>query len=221
MKNKSTPRSTVKRLPERSRYDTETIYNILDEGLLCHVGIVENGSPVVIPMNYARLGNQIILHGAPGSRLLKTIKKGNDVCITVTLLDGLVLARSAMHHSMNYRSVVIFGRGTLITNLAEKNTALKALVESLIPGRWENSRQPSERELKQTAVISVNINEASAKIRFGHPKDDEKDYLLDYWAGQLPLKSVPQKPIADIRLAAGIKIPEYIKNYKRKNKQEV
>ena len=210
-----TKRTTLKRLPKRGSYDRQVIEQILDEGFICHVGFVVEDLPYVIPTGYARTGDQLLIHGSQASRMLRALKTGIDVCVTVTLIDGLVLARSAFHHSMNYRSVVIFGRATLIESREQKVAALFALSEHIIRGRWENVREPSEAELQQTTVLSLPIEEASAKIRTGPPLDDEADYALCVWAGVLPLKLATEDPIPDPRLAGDIGVPDYIRNYRR------
>jgi nitroimidazol reductase NimA-like FMN-containing flavoprotein (pyridoxamine 5'-phosphate oxidase superfamily) len=210
-----TPKTTVKRLPQRGAYDRETIHRILDEGTICHVGFVEDSKPVVIPTIYVRVGERICLHGSKGSRMLQTLAQGAEACITVTLLDGLVLARSAFHHSMNYRSVIAFGTGSAIEDSKEKNSVLHALSEKVIPGRWQEIRVPSEAELNGTQVVAITIREASAKIRTGPPKDDEKDYALPIWAGVLPLTLMPSAPIPDPLLPEGIPVPEHVTNYRR------
>src|SRR6267154_2553623 len=170
-----TPRTTLKRLPQRGHYDRELINRILDEGFICHVGFAVDGQPVVIPTGYARAGDSLVIHGSQASRMLRTLGQGIDVCVTVTLIDGLVLARSAFHHSMNYRSVVVFGRATVIDDPAEKFAVLRALSEHMIPGRWADVRVPTERELQQTTVLLLPLTEASAKVRTGPPLDDEED----------------------------------------------
>src|SRR4030088_792822 len=170
-----TPRTTLKRLPQRGNHDREVINQILDEGFVCHVGFAVDGRPFVIPTGYARVGDSLVIHGSQASRMLRTLEQGIDVCVTVTLIDGLVLARSAFHHSMNYRSVVIFGRATLVEDREEKLAALYACSEHLIPGRWKDVRAPNEAELQQTTVLSLPIDEASAKVRTGPPLDDEED----------------------------------------------
>ncbi len=212
------PKNKIKRKPDRGHYDKETIYQILDEGLICHVGLIQDNSPLVIPMNYARQGDTILLHGAPGSRLLQAIKNGAEACVTVTLVDDLVLARSVLHHSMNYRSVVFFGRGTLVEEYNQKKEAFKTIVDHIIPGRWDDARQPSDKEIKQTYVVAIPINEASAKIRGGPVVDEEEDYALPVWAGLLPLGLNPAEPVSDERLDKNIQLPAYIKNYTRGNK---
>ncbi|MBF2015898.1 MAG: pyridoxamine 5'-phosphate oxidase family protein [Rivularia sp. T60_A2020_040] len=210
-----TQRTQIKRLPKRGNYETQTIYNILDEALICHVGFIANNQPFVIPTAYGRVEDKLYIHGSPASRMLRTLTQGIEVCVTVTLLDGLVLARSAFHHSMNYRSVVIFGTATLVNDMEEKNAALRAFTEHVIPQRWEEARQPNKQELQGTMVLSLLLNEASAKIRTGNPVDDEADYDLPIWAGVLPLQIVAGKAINDQRLIEGIEIPDYIQNYIR------
>lgn len=201
-----TARTQVKRLPKRGQYDRETINGILDEGFLCHVGFVHDGAPVVIPTGYARSGDRLYIHGSAASRMLRTLDEGVPVCVTVTLLDGLVLARSAFHHSMNYRSVVVFGTARAVTDADEKTEALRLFTEHVVPGRWDRIRQPTAQELKATTVLSLPIVEASAKVRVGPPVDDEEDYALPVWAGVLPIGLTPGAPIADPLLPAG-KVP--------------
>src|SRR5574341_1657820 len=198
-----TARTTLKRLPERGSFDREQINAILDEGIICHVGFVADGQPFVIPTGYARVDGKLIIHGSQASRMLRNLGKGIEVCVTITLIDGLVLARSAFHHSMNYRSVVVFGRATVIENREEKLVALRALSEHILPGRWNDVRQPNERELQLTTVLSIPLTEASAKIRTGPPADDEDDYELPVWAGVLPLQLGAGEPISDPKLSAG------------------
>ena len=208
-----TDRTKVKRLPDRGRYDRETISAILDEAFICHVGFVVEGQPYVIPTGFARVGDDLYIHGSSASRMLRKLSKGVDVCVTVTLIDGLVLARSAFHHSINYRSVVILGKAELVDDDDEKNRALKAFTEHIVPGRWADVRWPTELELKATSVLKLPINEASAKIRTGDPKDDEEDYAMDIWAGVLPLTIVPGKPIDDTNLIHDVEPPKYITEY--------
>ena len=210
-----TKRSKLKRLPKRGSQERETIYSILDEALIAHVGFVKENQPFVIPMAYGRKGDRLYLHGSSVSRLLKTLEQGVDVCINVTLLDGLVIARSLFHHSMNYRSVVLFGKAKIVKDEEEKMSGLKAITEQMIAGRWEEARTPNTKELKATNVLSFKIVEGSAKIRTGEPSDDEEDYSLTYWAGELPLKLTPGIPIPDSKLSAGITVPENIANYQR------
>ncbi|HEX6035586.1 MAG TPA: pyridoxamine 5'-phosphate oxidase family protein [Anaerolineales bacterium] len=210
-----TEKNSIKRLPKRGHYDRETIYRILDEALICHVGFVENGQPYVIPINFARMDDRIVLHGAKASRLLKHIEAGNPVCVEATIVDGLVLARSVFHHSVNYRSVVVFGTGHLVADEQEKLAALEAVTEHLIPGRWKQARLPNQKELNATSVVSIRIDEASAKVRLGAPVDEEEDYVLPVWAGVLPLQELPLSPIQDELQSGDVSLPGYIANYSR------
>jgi nitroimidazol reductase NimA-like FMN-containing flavoprotein (pyridoxamine 5'-phosphate oxidase superfamily) len=210
-----TERTKLKRLPKRGHFDRETVYGILDEGFICHVGFAPQGQPFVIPTGYARAGDTLYIHGSQASRMLRTLADGVDACVTVTIIDGLVLARSAFHHSMNYRSVVIFGRATLVEDREEKNTALLALSEQIIRGRWADVREPTEQELKATTVLRLPLVEASAKVRTGPPIDDEEDCAMNVWAGVVPLKLVAGEPINDPRLPDGIEVPDYALNYSR------
>ena len=210
-----TERTQVHRLPKRGVYDREKVYSILDEGMVCHVGFVADGKPVVIPTGYGRRGDTLYFHGSPASRMFQNLGKGMDVCITVTLVDGVVMARSAFHHSMNYRSVVVLARGTLIDEPEEKMAALRLITERLVPGRWDGVRQPTPQEMKATTALSFPINEASAKVRTGPPKDDEEDYALPIWAGVLPLSLVPGTPLADERNLPEAELPGYVRHYKR------
>ncbi len=209
-----TVRTQVKRLPKRGAYDRDTIYPILDEAFICHVGFAVEGQPYVIPTGYARIGDDLYIHGSSASRMLRNLADGVDVCITVTLIDGLVLARSAFHHSMNYRSVVILGKAVLVDDAEEKSRALEAFTEHVIPGRWPEIRWPSELELKATSVLKLAIDEASAKIRTGGPSDDEEDHAINVWAGVLPLKVEVGGPIADERLPSTVEIPDHVQNYR-------
>lgn len=199
-----TERTTVKRLPKRAVYDREVVHAILDEGLVAHVGVVVDGQPFVLPMAYARVDETLYLHGAAASRLMRTLAGGVNACLTVTHLDGLVLARSAFHHSMNYRSVVVFGHAWVVTDPDDKREALRALTERLTPGRWEVARQPSAAELAGTMVLALPIAEASAKMRSGGPGDDETDLALPVWAGVVPMKVTMATPVPDSRLAEGV-----------------
>ena len=210
-----TDRTKLKRLPKRGHFDRETVYGILDEGFICHVGFAPEGQPFVIPTGYARLDDTLYIHGSQASRMLRTLSGGVDACVTVTIVDGLVLARSAFHHSMNYRSVVIFGRATLVEDPEEKSAALLALSEHIIRGRWNDVREPNEQEMKLTTVLSLPLVEASAKIRTGPPLDDEEDYSMPVWAGVIPLKLEAGEPIKDPLLPDGIEPPEYAKHYHR------
>ena len=210
-----TQRTTLKRLPQRGSFERQQINAILDEGFICHVGFAVDGQPFVIPTGYARSGDTLIIHGSQASRMLRQLGEGIDVCVTVTLIDGLVLARSAFHHSMNYRSVVIFGRANLIQDSAAKMAALEALSEHMIPGRWDEVRGPNDRELQLTTVLAIPLTEASAKVRTGPPVDDENDYDLPVWAGIIPLQMVANGPIADPRLAPATPTPAYAIDYNR------
>src|SRR5438132_2653683 len=192
-----TPRTTVRRLAARAVYDREAIYAILDEAYICHVGFVVDGQPFVIPTIHVRLGDTLYFHGSAASRMLRSLRDGIDACVTITLLDGLVLARSAFHHSMNYRSVVVLGKGREVSDREEKTRALDALVEHVVPGRAAVVRPPNEAEFKQTLVIALPLDEASAKVRTGPPIDDEADYALDVWAGVVPLSLVKGEPVRD------------------------
>jgi nitroimidazol reductase NimA-like FMN-containing flavoprotein (pyridoxamine 5'-phosphate oxidase superfamily) len=211
----TTQRSKLKRLPKRGSQERELIYSILDEALVAHVGFIANNQPFVIPMAYGRQGDRLYLHGSSVSRLLKTLERGIEVCCTVSILDGLVIARSLFHHSMNYRSVILFGKAQLVTSEAEKMKGLQALTEQMIPGRWQESRLPKTSELKATNVLSLVIKEGSAKVRTGEPNDDLEDYSLPFWAGQLPLKMSAGSPIADSKLSSEVALPEHIANYHR------
>ena len=208
-----TDRTTLRRLPNRGVYDRASIHSILDEGLICHVGFVVDGQPYVIPTIHVRVGEKLFFHGSPASRMLRALEQGVEVCVTVTLLDGLVLARSAFHHSMNYRSVVVFGTAMPVASSEEKLRALRALSDHLVKGRWQEVRTPSASELKGTLVLSLPIDEASAKVRTGPPVDDEDDYGLLVWAGVLPLKIMAAEPVADPRLPQDIAPPPYITRY--------
>jgi nitroimidazol reductase NimA-like FMN-containing flavoprotein (pyridoxamine 5'-phosphate oxidase superfamily) len=215
--NNPTVRTRVIREPERGVYDREAAYKILDEGFICHVGFTAaDGQPFVIPTSYGRVGDQLYIHGSAASRMLRRLNEGIPVCVTVTLLDGLVLARSIFNHSMNYRSVVILGKATIIDNPEEKLIALKALSEHILPGRWAESRQPNEKELKATSILRMPIAEFSAKVRQGDPIDDEEDYSFPTWAGVIPLEIVAKDPINDPRLEVTRETPSYVRQYSRK-----
>ncbi|MFZ0135791.1 MAG: pyridoxamine 5'-phosphate oxidase family protein [Candidatus Sulfotelmatobacter sp.] len=211
-----TPRTRVVREAHRAVYDRETIYRILDEGFLCHVGFVVDGQPFVIPTSYGRKGANLYVHGSAASRMLRQMKESVPVCITITLLDGLVLARSIFNQSMNYRSVVVLGKATLVDDPSEKLDALRTLSEHILPGRWADSRQPNASELKQTSVLRLPIEEFSAKVRVGPAVDDEEDYSFPTWAGVIPLETTAGAPIDDSRLDPGQVVPEYAKRYSRK-----
>jgi uncharacterized protein len=192
-----TARTTVKRHPERGDYERETIDAILDEALICHVGFVVDGQPFVIPTIHAREGDVLYIHGSPGSRMLRNVKEGIDVCVTVTLLDGIVLARSVYNHSMNYRSVVVLGRAREVTDHQEKLRAMHCVVEQVVRGRWKDARQPNEGEIKGTTILRISLDEASAKMRSGPPTDDTDDLALPVWAGVIPLRLEPSPPVPD------------------------
>jgi nitroimidazol reductase NimA-like FMN-containing flavoprotein (pyridoxamine 5'-phosphate oxidase superfamily) len=203
----------VRRLPARASYDRALIHSILDEAPVCHVGFVVDGRPFVIPTLHVRVGDRLYMHGSPGSRMLKAMAGGVEVCVNVTLVDGLVLARSAFHHSMNYRSVIVFGVAQAVDDPEEKTRVLHALSEHLIPGRWRDVRGPAPGELKATAILGLPIDEASAKVRTGPPLDDEEDYLLPAWAGVVPLSLKAGEPVPCPRLAPGIEVPSYARSY--------
>ena len=211
-----TARTRVKRRPQRAHYDRATVHQILDEGFLCHVGFVSEGYPVVIPTAYGRDGERLYLHGAPLSRMLTTLAQGVEVCVTVALVDGMVLARSAFHHSINYRSVAIFGRARVVAEPEAKRKALRAFSEHVIPGRWEHVREPNQKELDGTLVLEVPIEEVSAKVRSGPPIDDDEDMGLKVWAGVLPLELSAKAPLPDERMAAELPAPDYVRQYSRR-----
>lgn len=210
-----TDRTQVKRLPKRGKYERETVLAILDAGFVCHVGFSVDGQPYVIPTNYGRSGDTIYLHGSAASRMLRTLSEGVPVSIAVTHVDGLVLARSAFHHSVNYRSVVILGTARLVDDPAEKMEALRVFTEHVMKGRWDDVRQPTEQELKATTVLALPLEEVSAKVRTGGPIDDEEDYTLPVWAGVLPLETVAKEPLADPQRRNNPAVPEYLKKYSR------
>lgn len=207
-------RTTVRRLAERGVYDRTTIDAIIDEALICHVGFVDDGRPFVIPTIHVRIGDTLYLHGSLRSRMLRVVGSGEPVCVSMTLVDGLVLARSRFHHSMNYRSVVVLGRGRVVDG-DEKRRALDAIVEHVVPGRTRDARGPNDKEFAATRVVAIPIDEASAKVRTGGPSDDEDDYALPIWAGVIPLALAPGAAIPDPRLREGIDMPAYVTNYGR------
>jgi nitroimidazol reductase NimA-like FMN-containing flavoprotein (pyridoxamine 5'-phosphate oxidase superfamily) len=209
---KATERTQLRRLPKRGVFDRETIYKILDEGFVCHVGFTIGGKTFVIPTGYARVGDRLLVHGSSASRMLRAMSDGIDVCATITLIDGLVLARSAFHHSVNYRSVIVFGTANLVSDEDQKIDALRAFTEHIIPGRWQEVRPPNKGELRATAILSLPIQEASAKVRTGDPVDEEEDYALDVWAGVIPMKLCADAPKNDARLKNGINPPRYVLN---------
>ncbi len=210
-----TERTQVKRLPKRGKYERETVLAILDAGFVCHVGFSVDGQPYVIPTNYGRSGDTIYLHGSAASRMLRTLSEGVPVSVTVTHVDGLVLARSAFHHSVNYRSVVILGTARLVTDPTEKMEALRVFTEHVMKGRWDDVRQPTEQELKATTALALPLEEVSAKVRTGGPIDDEEDYALPVWAGVLPLETSVKEPVPDAQRKKDEPIPAYLKNYPR------
>lgn len=208
-------RSRVRRHAERARYELETVLAILDEGLVCHLGFVVDGAPFVMPTMYARRGDVIYIHGSPASRMLGAAASPTDVCLTVTLLDGLVLARAAFSHSMNYRSVVVLGRAHEVDDPVEKMTAFEALIEHVCRGRWADARPPSPKELGATRVLRLGLDEASAKVREGGPKDSEDDLGLPIWAGELPLRVRPRPARSHKEMESGLDIPDYVAGYNR------
>jgi nitroimidazol reductase NimA-like FMN-containing flavoprotein (pyridoxamine 5'-phosphate oxidase superfamily) len=208
-------RTTVKRARDRGRYDAETVHAVLDEALICHLGVVVDGSPVVLPTIHARTGDTVYVHGAPASRMLRLGRTGDEICVTATIVDGLVIARSAFHHSMNYRSVVVLGAPREVTDRDEKVAALEAIVEHVVPGRTPHTRAPNPGELTGTLVLALPLDEASAKVRTGPPIDDEEDYGLGHWAGVVPLRTVPGPPSPDPRLPDGIPLPAHVAGWAR------
>jgi len=210
-----TERTRLRRLPKRGAFDRETVYSILDEAFICHIGFTVDGQPYVIPTAFGRIENDLYIHGSSASRMLRTLSGGVEMCFTATLVDGLVIARSAFHHSINYRSIVVLGMATLVEDLGEKNRALEAITDHIVPARWADVRWPTDLELKATSVLKLPIDEASAKIRTGPPIDDDEDYELDVWAGVLPLSISTHTAVADERLKDGIPTPDNISNYRR------
>src|SRR3989442_11895186 len=211
-----TARTRVTREPERAVYDRAAAYQVLDEGFICHVGFIVDNQPFVIPTGYGRAGDNLYIHGSAASRMLRNLDQGVPVCVTVPLLDGLVLGRSIFNQSMNYRSVVVLGTAVAVQDPKEKLAALHALSEHILPGRWADVRQPNERELKATLVMRLPIEEFSAKVRQGPPIDDEEDYGFPTWAGVIPLTLVPAEPAADPRLSVKMTVPQYARNYSRR-----
>ena len=212
----ASPRVRVRRLPERGRYDSEAIDAVLDAGLVAHLGFVIDGQPYVIPTLHARIDDQVYVHGSAASRALRALSGRTPVCLTVTLLDGIVLARSVFEHSMNYRSVVVLGAATLVDEPDEKLAALEAFTEKLLPGRWAEARQPTRKELKATSVLRLPLDEASAKIRDGGPEDgDTPDAELDVWAGHVPLVVQALEPVPDATLRPGTPVPPGLAPYRR------
>lgn len=211
-----TPRTKLGRLPARGNYDREVINQILDEGFICHVGFVLDGQPFVIPTGYGRRGDHVYFHGSAASRMLRNVSRGIPICLTVTLVDALVLARSIFHHSMNYRSVVVLGNATILTEGDEKAEALRTITDNIIRGRWSEVREPTDDEMKATSVLRLAINEASAKIRSGPPLDEQSDYDLPIWAGVLPLVTGAAEPITDVAMRMQVDIPESVRRYSQK-----
>jgi nitroimidazol reductase NimA-like FMN-containing flavoprotein (pyridoxamine 5'-phosphate oxidase superfamily) len=211
-----TERTRLRRLPKRGAFDRATINAILDEAFICHIGFVVDQQPYVIPTGFGRVGDVLYVHGSSASRMLRTLSTSVNMCFTATLIDGLVLARSAFHHSINYRSVVVLGNAMLVDDAEEKNLALEAITNHIVPGRWADVRWPNELELKATSVLRLPIDEASAKIRTGPPIDDEEDYAMDIWAGVLPLCLEHGEPVNDDRLPMDVIPPDNIRNYKRR-----
>jgi nitroimidazol reductase NimA-like FMN-containing flavoprotein (pyridoxamine 5'-phosphate oxidase superfamily) len=210
MSKPTSPRTRVRRVPKRGHYDRETAYAILDEALYCHLGFVHDEQPYVIPTLHARLGDAVYVHGSSASRAIRTLAGGVPACLTVTLVDGVVLARSVFNHSMNYRSVVILGEARKVDDPKEKVVALERFTDQLLPGRWADVRPPNRKELKATTILSIPIDEFSAKVRTGPPGDDEEDYALDVWAGVLPLRLQALAPVDDPRLRRGLRPPKYV-----------
>jgi len=211
-----TERTRLRRLPKRGAFDRDTVYSILDEAFICHIGFSADEQPYVIPTSFGRVDDVLYIHGSSASRMLRTLSKEINMCFTATLIDALVLARSAFHHSINYRSVVVLGNATLVTDDDEKNNALEAIANHIVPGRWDDVRWPNELELKATSVLKLPIEEASAKVRTGPPIDDEEDYAMNIWAGILPVELKTCDPIDDDRLDNGAVPPNNITNYTRK-----
>lgn len=214
---KPSVRSKIVRGPKRAHYDKETLFEVLDDGFMCHVSYLFDGSPIIIPTAYARVGNTIYIHGAAKNRMMNSVLNQGQACVAVTHLDGMVLARSAFHHSFNYRSAVVFGKPVKIVDDKEKNDVLKLITDNIIPDRWDEVRVPSDKELKATLVIGIEIEEASVKIRSGAPVDDEADYDLPIWAGELPMRQVFQEPIKDSKLSQELSVPKSVLNALKKN----
>jgi len=212
-----TSRTELTRLPKRGSHDPAVIYPILDEGLVCHLSYQSNGQPFMLPMAYGRIGDTIYIHGSVGSHFFRELATGVDVCLAVTFIDGLVLARSAFGHSVNYRSVVVFGKTRLVTDEAERWEALERITEHLIPGRWADTRLPNASEMKRTMVLAIPIEEASAKIRTGPPNDEPEDMDLPYWAGVIPIRIQPQPAEPDPKLRTVFEVPAYVREFGMKN----
>ena len=208
-------RTRVRRVPDRARYDRDVVDAILDAGMICHVGFTSEYGPAVLPTIYVRVADTVYLHGSRASAMLRAVRDGAGLCLSVTLLDGLVLARSALHHSMNYRSVVVYGRAREVTDEDEKRLALRAVVDHVVPGRSAEARPPSDTELRHTLVVALAVDESSAKVRTGPPKDEPEDHELPVWAGELPLRLVPGPPVPDPELPADVPAPPNVREYSR------
>jgi nitroimidazol reductase NimA-like FMN-containing flavoprotein (pyridoxamine 5'-phosphate oxidase superfamily) len=215
-----TDRNRVRRVPTRGQYDKETVYEIVDNALYCHVSFLQDGRPFIIPTLHARRGDEILLHGATASRLIRHVQGGHEICLAMTHIDGIVLARSAFHHSINYRSAVLFGRGQLVEGERENMEALEVFTERLMPGRWQDTRVPNRKELKATAVVAISIDLASAKIRSGPPVDDDDDHALPHWAGVLPLSLQAGPPQPDAYVNDTTPVPSYVEEYIRTLNQQ-
>lgn len=212
-----TQRTTPTRLPKRVGFELETIYSILDEGLYCTVSYLFNGQVFQLPTGYCRIDDYLYFHGSVGSHMIRTIEKGAELCVGVTLIDGIVMAKSAFHHSVNYRSVILFGKAEVVEGEEQKTEVLKQFTEHYIPGRWDELRPINASELRKTAVIGVSLSEASAKVRTGPPIDDEEDADWPCWTGVLPLRVTPAEPLAAEDLLPGVSVPDYLQGYNRNN----
>lgn len=208
-------RTKVRRLPDQADYDVEVIHAIVDEALVCHVGFIHDGYTVVIPTIHARSGETLYFHGSPASRMVRTMKQGVDVCVTMTLVDGLIIARAPFHSSLSYRSVVVFGTARPVDDVAEKREAFRIITEHVAPGRWNDSRLPNDSETRRTSILAVPLAEASAKVSVGPPEDDAEDYDLPLWAGEVPFRTVAGPPTPDPALRGSVEIPSYLQNYRR------
>lgn len=208
-------RTTVRRLPDLADYDGEVINAIVDEALVCHVGFIDDGCPIVIPTIHARTGETLYFHGSPASRMVRRMKKGIDVCVTITLVDGLIIARAPFHSSLSYRSVVVFGTARAVEDVAEKREAFRIITEHVAPGRWNDSRLPNDSETRRTSILAVPLAEASAKVSIGPPEDDAEDYDLPLWAGEIPLRTVAGPPVPDPALRGPVEVPQYLLDYRR------
>ncbi len=212
-----TPRTEVRRIAERGVYDRAVINAILDEALICYVGLNHNGRPAVVPTVHARLGDTLYIHGSPASRMLRQMKRGAEICVTTAIIDGLVVARTPFHNSMNYRSVIVYGSPRFVDDPEEKMAAFAAITEHVIPGRWVDSRPPNDKEVTGTLIVAITLDEASAKVRVGGPKDEPEDYDLPIWAGVVPVARVYGKPIVDDDLRVTVAVPDYLTDYHRRD----